>query len=67
MRAYEFDATAKDGYIRIPDRYAKAITSRVKVIVLTEETESVGKSGAFPYYALNTDGYRFDRGDANER
>jgi len=66
MQAFEFQAITEDGIIRIPDRYVEKIPQKIKVIVLTEKTEKEEQS-SFPYFAVDTTGYVFDREEANER
>jgi len=66
QQAFEFQATAQDGFIRIPDRYVKKIPQKIKVIVLTDKIEKEEHS-PFPYFAVDTAGYVFDREDANAR
>ena len=46
MHAFEFRTTASNGIIRIPDEYAKKITSEVRVILYTEEKPEVTMSPA---------------------
>jgi len=66
QQAFEFQATAQDGFIRIPDIYAKIMPRKIKVIVLADKAEKEEKS-PFPYFAVDTSGYIFDREEANER
>ena len=66
QQAFEFQATAQDGIIRIPDIYAKIMPRKIKVIVLADETEKEEKT-PFPYFAVDTAGYVFDREEASER
>ncbi|MCL2385948.1 MAG: hypothetical protein FWC89_00210 [Defluviitaleaceae bacterium] len=66
MQAFEFKTTTQDGIIRIPDRYVQKIPQKIKVIVLVEKTEKE-KQPPFPYFAVDTTGYVFDREEANER
>jgi len=66
MQAFEFQATAQDGIIRIPDKYVKKIPQKIKVIVLADKIEKEEKV-LFPYFAVDTTGYVFDREEANER
>jgi hypothetical protein len=67
MQAYEFNTTAKDGFIKIPTEYEKKIPGNVRVIVFAEKKPLSRKSKRFPYFALDTTGYKFDREEANER
>ncbi|MCL2095329.1 MAG: hypothetical protein FWH10_00320 [Oscillospiraceae bacterium] len=66
MRAYEFQTFVHNGIIPIPDEYKKKIISKIKVIVLTEESVPDKKS-LFPDFTIDTTGYKFDREEANER
>lgn len=75
MRAYEFYATPEDGIIRIPEQYKNKITTSVKVIVLEEKTLYLNekeanercKSDSLLSPTMTTKGWKFDRGEANER
>jgi len=66
QQAFEFQATAQDGFIRIPDIYAKKMPRKIKVIVLADKIEKDEKA-PFPYFAVDTTGYVFDREEANAR
>ncbi|MCL1843163.1 MAG: hypothetical protein FWF79_05065 [Defluviitaleaceae bacterium] len=66
QQAFEFQATTQDGFIRIPDIYAKIMPRKIKVIVLADKTEK-DETAPFPYFAVDTTGYVFDREEANER
>jgi hypothetical protein len=39
MQAFEFQTTAHNGFIKIPDKYAKKIGSEIRVIVLPKASE----------------------------
>ena len=67
MHAYEFQTTARDGFIKIPDEYVRKIPSSVKVIVLAGEKAKTGKRSLFPDFGIDTAGFTFNREDANER
>jgi len=73
MMAYEFQATINDNIIQIPAEYRNRISKKVKIILLSEEiaeqsiTEKMAKKSSFPYFAVDTTGYTFDREEANER
>lgn len=67
MQAYEFNATASNGFIKIPEEYAKKISSDVRVIVMTEKKPRSKKQNLFPDFGINTEGYKFNREEANER
>ena len=66
QQAFEFQATAQDGFIRIPEVYAKIMPRKIKVIVLVDKIEKEEKT-PFPYFAVDTSEYAFDREEANER
>jgi len=69
MEAYEFQTALNDGIIRIPAEFRNKISGNVKVILIQEKTEGkkMPKKPAFPYFAVDTTGYVFDREEANER
>jgi hypothetical protein len=70
MQAYEFNTTASDGFIKIPEQYTKKIPSNVSVIVIADQkpkSRGKGKQSLFPDFGLNTEGYKFNREEANER
>lgn len=75
MQAYEFYAVPKNGAIIIPDIYKKKIVSGVKVIILEEkplgvdiaETQVKCKSDYLLPPTLDTQGWKFNREEANER
>lgn len=46
MQAYEFQATAQNGIIRIPDEYIKNIGSEVRVILISEDQSKKRKASA---------------------
>ena len=45
----------------------KKIPSDVRVIVLADERPKERKKALFPYFAIDTNGYTFNREEANER
>lgn len=73
MIAYEFYTKPKnDGFIQIPVEYRNKVSKKVKVIILMDEAaERISadetKKLSFPYFAVDTTGYVFDREEANER
>jgi len=68
MQAFEFQTTAQNGFIKIPDEYVRKIPSSVKVIVLAGEKQKTGKRNLFPYFGIDTSAFVFDREEAaNER
>ena len=74
MEAYEFHTTLFDGTIHIPVEYRDKLFGKVRVILMLESAtmqntnnpDRVGES-PFPYYAVDTTGYVFNREEANER
>jgi len=67
MQAYEFQTVTKDGFIQIPNDYNKIKNAKVKVIILSEENHGISKKSLFPDFTIDTEGYKFDRAEANER
>ena len=72
MRTYEFQAALTDGIIRIPDEYQNKLCGKVRVILIQEDAglnKTTGKDAesSFPYFAVDTTGYVFNREEANER
>jgi hypothetical protein len=75
MQAYEFYATPENGMIRIPEQYKNLITSGVKVILLEQKASAHSdnhtiirsKSDLLLSPTMATNGWKFDRVDANER
>lgn len=69
MAVYEFQTAVNDGIINIPAEYRDKILGKIKVILVSEENdnEKTLKKLMFPYFAVDTTGYIFDREEANER
>jgi len=75
MEAYEFYATPVNGTIQIPERLKKRVTSSVKVILIDQNTSdtdsrkvtSSRKSDLLLAPTIKTNGWRFDREEANAR
>ncbi len=67
MYAIEFDAKIDEGTIKIPDKYTNRLGNKVKVIILTGESEEESFVPVFSSIKINTKGFRFDREAANER
>lgn len=74
MQAYKFYTTPKNGIIKIPKQYKNKINSNVKVILLEqnqhnpkEEKQSYRKSDLLLPPTMNTEGWVFNRDEANER
>ena len=65
MEAYQFYATPENGVIQIPEHYKNKILSNAKVTVQVEEVPSLRDILLPP--TLDTSGWKFDRGEANER
>ena len=68
MVSYEFETAVMDGVIHIPDEYKNKFRGKVKVVLMPEDVadNETGKKPAFPYFAVNTTDYVFDREEANE-
>ena len=69
MAVYEFKTAVSDGIIYIPAEYRNKFKGTVQVILVHEEIddkEIPGKS-QFPYFAVDTTNYVFNREEANER
>jgi len=77
QQAIQFDTIVVRGIIRIPEQYIQELPSTVKVTVapLNEPTIKIGaKSGAgmlsaddFSALKINTNNWKFNREEANER
>ena len=75
MESYEFYATPENGTIKIPEQYKYIITSVVKVIILEQKASNHGgvqsatrrKSDLLLFPTIATNGWKFNREDANER
>jgi len=67
MSAYQFNAVIKDGTIRVPDKYAKKLTKKVRVVLMPEKEKVIDKASLIPDLQLNTEGWKFDRDEANAR
>lgn len=67
MTAISFDATIEGNTIKVPVQYAERIKSKVRVVLLPQSADIVGKSGGIPFYGFDTTDYKFDRDEANER
>ena len=65
MAAIEFQTVANDGIIYIPDIYHDKLWGKVKVIIMTDESDF--KETLFPYFSVDTTGYVFNRDEANAR
>ena len=75
MQAYEFYAIPEKGVINIPEQYINKITTGVKVILLTKIPSvndkindfNLKKSDMLLAPTMNTEGWKFNREEANER
>jgi hypothetical protein len=70
MQAYEFNTVVREGIIRIPEQYRGKLLSPVRVILLSNATETtVTTTGnkKFTAMKLQTKGFTFDREEANAR
>ncbi|MEY3807400.1 MAG: hypothetical protein RI893_376 [Pseudomonadota bacterium] len=68
MHAIEFEAQTHDGVVQIPPQYRAWKNKNVHVILLeSEEERTKVQKPKFIAAALNTQNYRFDREQANER
>ena len=69
MAAYEFKTAVNDGIIHIPVEYRNKLIGNVKVIIMPEESDDkeISEKSPFPYFAVDTTNYVFDREEANER
>jgi len=73
MEAYVFQTDLSDGIIQIPVEYLNKLSGKIRVILMQEgdiQKKSVHeavKKSAFPYFAIDTKGFVFNREEANER
>lgn len=73
MEAYEFYAKPENGMLPIPDEYKNLLEDTVKVIVLegfsreAEQKNVKRKSDMLSPITIKTNGWKFDREEANER
>jgi len=74
MENYEFQTALGNGLIQIPVEYLNKLSGKIKVILVPEDIgqgekyeKAAVKKTAFPYFAIDTTGYVFDREEANER
>ena len=68
MLAYEFQTALKDGIIQIPAEIQNKMFGKVKVILMSEEVSRMEREeSTFPYFAVDTTGYVWNREEANER
>ncbi len=70
MQAIEFIAKAEDGTIKVPKKYLKSLTGKVRVIILIEketEKQQESKKAKFSALKIQTKGLKFNRNEANER
>ncbi|MCL2051278.1 MAG: hypothetical protein FWG91_06085 [Lachnospiraceae bacterium] len=63
MVAYEFQTALKNGIIQIPAEIQDKIIGKVKVILMSEDTNEKEVSKlSFPYFAVDTTNYIWSRG-----
>ena len=71
MQAVEFETQIEGGIIKVPSKYLQKSKGSVKVILLYEEKnqeQSVEQNTSiFDQVHLKTQGFRFNREEANER
>ncbi|MCL1806570.1 MAG: hypothetical protein FWG31_02585 [Oscillospiraceae bacterium] len=74
MEAYEFQSSLTDGIIQVPAEFRNKLFGNVKVILMQEnlsknntQNENLSQKTDFPYFAIDTTGYTFNREEANER
>ncbi len=67
MQAFEFQSATRNGFIKIPDEYARRMPPNVKVIILADEKSKSNKRTQFPDFSVDTAGFTFNREEANER
>ena len=68
MVSCEFQTVLRDGIIHVPLEYRNKLIGRFKVILIEEKDDKAElRKNAFPYFAIDTTGYVFNREEANER
>ncbi len=69
MEAFQFTTKAKDGNIKIPEKYLNSLKEEFTVIILLEKKEKkVSKvSRELKAVKIKTKGFKFDREEANRR
>jgi hypothetical protein len=75
MQAFEFYATPVNGFIPIPERYRSKIKKDIKVIILdnwvdeynSDDASIRRKTDLLLPPSLDTQGWRFNKEEANER
>ena len=66
MHAYQFQTTAENGFIRIPDEYRQKIGIKIMVTVVNNEESEIDWDKQFPP-VIDTSLWKFNREEANER
>jgi len=66
MLAYQFQTTAENGFIRIPDMYKSKIGTRIRVTVVNDDEQNIDWDKLFPP-AVDTSNWSFNREEANAR
>ena len=69
MIHYEFETAVRGDVIHIPAEYKNKFKGNVKVIIMMEDAvkNKIAKKFSFPYFAVDTTNFMFDRDEANER
>ena len=68
MLAYEFQTALNEGVIRIPADIQNKMFGKVRVILMSEDvSRKEREESSFPYFAVDTTGYVWNREEANER
>jgi hypothetical protein len=68
MDTIRFSSEYHDGVIRVPSEYASQISEKVDVIVMNRQAKTRPLNGKqFLALSVKTQGYRFNREEANER
>ncbi|AMA10681.1 MULTISPECIES: hypothetical protein [Cyanophyceae] len=68
MQAIEFKTTIHNGIVNLPAEYTPQLEGKtIRIIVLEDSEEPTPPQRQFQAIALNTQGFKFDRLEANER
>ena len=66
MLAYQFQATAENGFIRIPDEYKSKIGTKIRVTIVNDEEIDADWDEQFPPI-IDTKAWKFNRDKATGR
>ena len=66
MFAYQFQATAENGFIRIPDEYKTKIGTKIKVTIVNDDELDIDWDERFPSI-VDAKSWKFNRDEANAR